>query len=269
MMCFPARGNSAGGTKSKLNVFMKTIKSLKNTILATTLTTALCLPFGAQAETGQTLTQLLVEKGVITQSEAGNLSGTAPAGLVELLVSKGLLNEEEAAGLTVAESPTSTVAKAAPSEKAFTVKAKDKLVESITFSGRIHGQWDLLSTDYDNAGNPDDTNNLFLRRVYLGAKAKFAEGLSGSINANFANGSDGTAELEKALLGWDFADNHTLEIGFQKVPYGYEETTSSSKIATVERSVGTRYFTEDLDLGARHTGLFLSGESVSRRAAKY
>ena len=245
---------------------MKTIKNLKNAILVSALTTALWLPLGAQAGSSATLTELLVQKGVISQAEANSLTGPASLGLVDLLVAKGVLSEAEAGSLQVPTQSTTAVASAAPvssGDDSFVVKAKEKAVKSLTFSGRIHGQWDLLSTDYDNASSPDDENNLFLRRVYLGAKAGFGEGLSGTINGNFANGADGTAELEKAIVEWEFSDNHTLAAGFQKVPFGYEETTSSSKIATVERSVGTRYFTEDLDLGARHTGLFLSGEYES------
>jgi phosphate-selective porin len=247
------------------DVFMNKLLNFGNGLRVTALMIATSLAFGAQADSGRTLTQLLVEKGVITESEAATIGAQTPAGLVELLVAKGIISSDEAASLEapsrglVASHPA-PAPEAAPAPASPLVQAKEKVVEKLTVFGRVHGQWDLLSTDYDSAENPDTVNNLFLRRVYLGAKADFADGVSGTINGTFANGADGTSTLEKGIIEIELSPNHTLTAGYQKVFLGYEEVMSSSKIAAVERSVATRYFTEDLDMGARHTGVFLTGE---------
>lgn len=232
---------------------------LKYALLAATLVTTTWLYANSQ----NSLADLLVSKGIITQAEAAGLSSStaAPSGLVNLLIEKGVITAAEANGLAAsapAPAPVAAAPAPAPAAKPFTV-AKDKLVTGLTISGRVHGQFDILSTDYDDASDPDTETNLFLRRIYLGASAKFADNLSGTVNANFAN-SGGTGRIEKAVVEYGMGDYHTIVAGYQKTPMGFEETTSSSKIAAVERSVGTRYFTEQLDLGARHTGLFLEGE---------
>ena len=236
------------------------MQRLTKMLSAATLITATLLPIESMEGSTTALADLLVSKGVITQAEAASAAGAGERGLVDLLVSKGVLSSAEAGSLAAAPAPAKATAAPAAAPQ---VKAKEKAVQSLTLSGRIHAQLDYLSTDYDNAANPDDELNLFLRRVYLGATAKFTDDLEGVLNFNFANGAAGSGEVEKAVINYGLSDQHVLAIGYQKVPFGYEETTSSSKIATVERSVSTRYFTEDIDLGARRAGIFLTGEYES------
>lgn len=247
---------------------MKSILNLGYGLQVTAFLITTSLAIGAQADAGRSLTDLLVEKGVITESEAAGIGLETPSGLVELLVAKGVISTDEAASLETPSVGGQRAAVAATpvahdSSPGTVFRAKEKTVETLTLFGRVHGQWDLLSTDYESEDDPDSVNNLFLRRVYLGAKAEFAEGLSGTINGTFANGASGSSTLEKGIIQFEVSPDHVLTAGYQKVFLGYEEVSSSSKIAAVERSVGTRYFTEDLDLGARHTGLFLTGETDS------
>lgn len=232
------------------------------------------------AATDAALVDLLVQNGALTSAQAatletGNDASVDPA-FLDLLVQNGVLTADQAApfrsGQTVIASapvPHATPG-ASPSASSTTiestprtglVRAKDKAVETLTISGRVHAQMDYLSTSYDQATDPDEEFNLFLRRLYLGASAQFADDLAGTINANFANDAAGVAEIEKALIAIGLSDRHTLELGYQKTPFSYEETTSAAKIWAVERSVATRYFTEQLDYGARHSGLFLKGET--------
>ena len=240
------------------------MKRLNWAVFTASLAVATWLPLNAQESDSLSLKELLIQKGIITEAEASGLIPSekgGETGLAALLVRKGVISQAEADRLAVPGPGPAPVKPVVPArEDRFVAKAKEKAVESITFSGRLHGQLDALSTSYDQAADPDDEVNLFLRRIYLGAEASFADNLKATINANFANDAEGTAEIEKALITWSLSEFHTVSAGFTKVPMGYEETTSSSKIAAVERSVGTRYFTEQLDLGARHTGLFLNGE---------
>ena len=49
-------------------------------------------------------------------------------------------------------------------------------------------------------------------------------------------------------------------LGRLKVPFGLEETTSSSKLKAIESSVVNRQFAEQLKFNARHTRIFAKGE---------
>ena len=44
------------------------------------------------------------------------------------------------------------------------------------------------------------------------------------------------------------------------MPFGFQETTSSSKIKTIERSAANRFFADDIDFAGRHSGLFAKGD---------
>lgn len=246
---------------------MKSILNLGYGLRVTTLLITTSLAFGAQADSGRTLTELLVEKGVITESEAASVGRQAPDGLIELLVAKGVISADDAAMLEgaprVAQAPQPSE-QASPATRGSSsreiVKAKDKAVETLTISGRIQAQWDLLSTQYENAEDPRGENNIFMRRIYLGVGAQFADGVSGTFVTDFGTNAAGSGETEKAIIDIDLSDHHLLTVGYQKVPFGYEETTSSTKLLAIERSVATRYFTEQLELGSRHTGIYLNGE---------
>lgn len=137
--------------------------------------------------------------------------------------------------------------------------AKGKSTEKIRINGRLHAQFESINTDYSSEADPHTVNEFIMRRVYLGAKGTLENGMSGEINANFA-GSKGEGKLEKAIVKYSANDALDLNFGYKKTPIGFEETTSSSKIKTVERSIATRYFTEQLALGARMTGVHANGE---------
>jgi polyhydroxyalkanoate synthesis regulator phasin len=167
--------------------------------------------------------------------------------LLDLLVKKGVLTEDEA----------TAVAAELEEEQPVFVKAKGKAVQDIKLTGRLHAQYDNISNDVGESSQ----NGLYFRRLYLGAEAKFANNWSASIVANFG-GEDGDAEIDKAIVGWKYDPMAEFEVGYTKVPFGYYETTSSSKIKTVERSIASRYFAEGdgLSFNARHTGAFVEGD---------
>ena len=45
-----------------------------------------------------------------------------------------------------------------------------------------------------------------------------------------------------------------------KSNFGFQETTSSSKIKTIERSATNRFFADDIDFSSNHTGVHLKGK---------
>lgn len=169
--------------------------------------------------------------------------------LLNTLVQKGYLTQAEAEQI-------------ASSEKAPVIKPAGSSVQSLTISGRLHLQYDYLSlNDKSPAVNPAAVNQFLLRRVRLGAKADLGNGWSGFINTEFG---DDNARLSDAIITRKFDDYGSATLGYQKVTFGFEENTSSSRIKAVERSLASRYWAEGfnnrrLGFGSRHVGIFWKG----------
>ena len=168
--------------------------------------------------------------------------------LLDLLVKKGVLSQTEATAVAVELKEDQPVF----------VGVKGDAVESIKLTGRLHFQYDNFDNDDDSVGNRD---RFSFRRIYLGAEAKFSEDWYGKLIMNFG-GDDGDADVDNAVVGWKYDKLANFEAGYTKVPFGYYETTSSSKIKTVERSIANRLFIEGdgLAFGGRQTGLFAKGD---------
>jgi phosphate-selective porin len=61
-------------------------------------------------------------------------------------------------------------------------------------------------------------------------------------------------------VGYTFDNGITGILGYQKVPFGFEETSSSSKLPTIERSAVNRFFADDIDFSSRHMGIHAKGK---------
>ena len=136
------------------------------------------------------------------------------------------------------------------------VKPKSKKVTELKYSGRIQGQWDGLESD----GTKEDRNHFYFRRLFLGGHAKMGENWGGDLVIDFgaSPNSDDQVFIESASI-WYKTDDYRFDVGQKKVPFGLEETTSSAKMKTIERSAVNRQFAETLKFNARHTGLFANG----------
>lgn len=168
---------------------------------------------------------------------------------LDLLLSKGIITADDAASVA---------------KSAVEVKAKDKAVKSVTLTGRIQAQYmgaETTAGDYSAS-----KNQMYLRRLYLGMAADLGAGWKGSIVMNFA---DDSAAIDSATISKKLSSlDGTLSVGYQKVNFGYEENTSSSKLMTIERSTATRYFNEGgsagsgkkLGFGAKHMGITWKGD---------
>ncbi len=179
---------------------------------------------------------------------------------LDLLVKKGLITAEERAK-TLDEA-----AKARSASGLNKVFVKEDATKRLTFSGRVQTQYESIGgTTTSNAGvetKATDLSNAFMRRLYLGFKVDMGEGISAELVNNFADNT-----LDKAIFT---AENTygTFVLGYQKVQWGLEENTSSSKLLTVERSASNRFWNEGvsssslgrLGFGARHTGLHYSNK---------
>ena len=146
------------------------------------------------------------------------------------------------------------------------VKPKSKKVTELKFSGRIQGQWDGIESDAQD-GSREDRNHFYFRRLFLGGHAKIGDNWGGDIVMDFAaspntESSAGKSDqvfIDGASVWYNHSDAFRLDLGQLKVPFGLEETTSSSKTKAIERSVVNRQFAEELKFNARHTGLFAKG----------
>ena len=171
--------------------------------------------------------------------------------LLELLVKKGVLTDQEAGA----------VREELRDEKTFVVNAKGQETAELVFSGRLQGQFDGLAMA-DNGSDLPSTSHFYFRRLFFGAKAKLQNGIFAETIFDFARDGDGgdyAVSFEEAYMGYKFNEGFTGMMGFLKVPFGFEETTSSAKLKTIERSAANRFFIDDIDFGARHMGLHFEG----------
>ena len=198
-----------------------------------------------------TLKSMLIAAAAITSVSAF----AQDKATLDLLVKKGLITAEERAK-TLDEA-----AKARTASGLNKIFVKEDAIKRLTFAGRVQTQYESIGgTTTSNAGVETkalDLNNGFMRRLYLGFKADMGEGISAELVNNFADNT-----LDKAIFTAD-SPYGTFVLGYQKVQWGLEENTSSSKLLTVERSASNRFWNEGvsssslgrLGFGARHTGL--------------
>ena len=140
-------------------------------------------------------------------------------------------------------------------DEGLALKAKGKETIELRFNGRLQAQYDGLSMT-----GKEDTNHFYFRRLFLGAKAKLSNGVSAETVLDFAGDESPEIAFDKAIIGYTFDNGVKGVLGFQKVPFGFEETTSSSKLPTIERSAINRFFADDIDFSSRHMGLHAKGK---------
>mgnify|MGYP001997569968 CR=1 FL=1 len=172
---------------------------------------------------------------------------TSNDALLDLLVKKGVLTDAEA---------TAVAAELKEENKGVTFSAKGNETVKLRFNGRMHFQYDSLDSEV-NGRDVASTNHFYFRRLRLGAKATHENGLFAETVVDFA---ENDLSIDKAVAGYEFSDAFTGMVGYQKVPFGFQETTSSSKIKTIERSAANRFFADDIDFAGRHTGLHAKGD---------
>ena len=198
----------------------------------------------------------LVIMTALSAALVGSVSyATSNDALLDLLVKKGVLTDSEA---------TAVAAELKEENKGVTFSSKGKETVKLRFNGRMHFQYDSLDSE-DNGADVASTNHFYFRRLRLGAKATHENGLFAETVLDLArdgrnNEPNYGVSIDKAVAGYEFSDAFTGMVGYQKVPFGFQETTSSSKIKTIERSAANRFFADDIDFAGRHTGLHAKGD---------
>ena len=205
-----------------------------------------------------TLKSMLIAAAAITSVSAF----AQDKATLDLLVKKGLITAEERAK-TLDEA-----AKARTASGLNKIFVKEDATKRLTFGGRVQTQYEAIGgTNTDASGVESkalDISSAFMRRLYLGFKADMGEGISAEIVYNFADDT-----IDKSVFTAETAYG-TFNLGYQKVQWGLEENTSSSKLLTVERSASNRFWSEGvssssqgrLGFGARHAGLHYSNKYV-------
>jgi len=177
---------------------------------------------------------------------------------LNLLVSKGIITQSDADSVS--------------KKSVAIVESKEKAVKKLTFSGRIQEQFQWLNTDASTGADIASNTGFQMRRLYFGVNADLGSGFSGTLTLDMAKtGTNGADYLAEAFItkkvGMDYL-NGVLDLGYKKVQFGFEENTSSSRLLTVERSLATRFFVEsqkagnsrNLGFGSRYTGAFWQGK---------
>jgi len=123
-------------------------------------------------------------------------------------------------------------------------------INAINLRALINLQYDNAQTQAKPGTDPDpvdptDTDFWHARRIRLSAERDLGWGLNAAASFQFSEelvSSESAVELFETNVTWDLYEPFTLKFGLDKVPLGYEETTSSARIKTIERSVASRAF---------------------------
>ena len=190
---------------------------------------------------------------------------------LDLLVKKGVITAEERAA---ALEESSNARAASGINRVF---PKEDATKRLTIGGYFQSQFESFGSSYTAAnGTVTDIPSqhaFIMRRLYLELLADVGEGISGNVVLDMSGNtsSSSTSYLDRAILSLT-GQYGTLDFGYKKVTWGYEESTlsslfkaSSSKLLTVERGITNRYWNESvstssgrLGFGAHHTGLHYS-----------
>lgn len=140
--------------------------------------------------------------------------------LVEALVENGTLNQEQAEDILRSGEPD--------------VKPAGKNFKDFRIRGRIQAQFGYVRAENDNTDGKEDWSTLEVRRVRLGARGTLLQNVRAQLEANLVPGSD--LSMRSAFLQWREYEPAYIKVGFDRPAFGFERTTSSASIFTVERS---------------------------------
>ena len=188
---------------------------------------------------------------------------------LDLLVKKGVITAEERAA---AMEDSSNARAASGINRVF---PKEDATKRLTIGGYFQTQFESFGSNYTNAITGAKTDlpgqqGFIMRRLYLELLADIGEGISGNVVLDMSGNtsSSSSSYLDRAIVSLT-GSYGTVDLGYRKVAWGYEESTlsslfkaSSSKLLTVERGITNRYWNEAenakgrLGFGAHHVGLF-------------
>lgn len=140
----------------------------------------------------------------------------------------------------------------------------DKEQQNLTFGGLVETQFSTTSV------GGEQTTELNLRRVRLGANARINDFVSGRIQAEFANAAvGGSAELNEAYALFTFAPSFQVLAGKGGRPFGIVDATTAAALIPIERgarirgarTLGQYRVLEELAYSGRSVGAQVLGEA--------
>jgi phosphate-selective porin OprO/OprP len=190
----------------------------------------------------ETLLDKLRAKGVLTEEEYQEMRTEARAQRREEALKKANEAEKEA---KKAESAPATLS--GKFSDGFTFESGDKQ-HSIGISGRVHADYRTFDI---NSTNANTANGFDIRRAYLGVHGKLYGDWNYEATIDVANNT-----LEYAWLNYKAADALQFRMGAFKMPFSYEELTSSRFIDFQERSLVNAF------VPGKDQGFMVHGEPV-------
>lgn len=177
--------------------------------------------------------------------------------LLEKLRGKGVISDSEYSEFKTLreEDQKAAVAKGDPAElkgmfkDGFTFETADKQ-HSLSISGRVHADYRSFSEDGPGSSAADTFD---IRRAYLGVKGKIYKDWSFEVTTDIAGSS-----LEYAFVNYKASDAVGLRIGAFKMPFSFEELTSSRFIDFQERSLVNAF------APGKDQGVMIYGEPVKK-----
>ncbi len=225
-----------------MGVEKSNIAAPKRLILAAAVA-ALCAGLAAPAQADmETLLDKLRAKGVLSEEEYQEMRTEARSERREEALKKA--NEAEKDAKKAEAAPTTLGGKF---NDGFSWESGDKQ-HSIALSGRVHA--DYRSFDI-NSTNANTANGFDIRRAYLGVSGKLYNDWTYEATSDLAGST-----LEYAWLNYKQNDSLQFRMGAFKMPFSFEELTSSRFIDFQERSLVNAF------VPAKDQGLMVHGEPV-------
>lgn len=222
---------------------VESLAGTKRLVLICALTIALSSATSSvHAVDMETLLEKMHEKGLLTDEEYQEMRSQAREERRKEALEKA--NAEEKAAKAKEAEPTTLKGRFSDG---FTLESGDKQ-HSIAISGRVHADYRSFSEDSTNANSADTFD---IRRAYLGVSGKLYDDWTFEATSDLA-----ASTLEYAFLNYKAADSLQFRIGAFKMPFSFEELTSSRFIDFQERSLVNAF------VPAKDQGLMIYGEPV-------
>lgn len=183
--------------------------------------------------------------------------------LLRLLEQKGYLSAQEVQELQASRALQAQSATDKARAAAVDASAAGKNTVELKISGRFQFQYDGLSAQTETAGvetSLTGSNKADFRRIFVGISAKLKNNWYAQSVLDFARNGNGNGGLvDYARIGWKPQKNLDLRLGYEKVPFGYETTTSSGSLLAIENAPAANYFASVLRFNERHAGASVNG----------
>ena len=195
----------------------------------------------------ETLIDKLREKGVLSEEEYQQMRTEARAERRAQALKEA--NETEKAAKKAESAPSELTGRF---KDGFSWESGDKQ-HSISLSGRVHADYRSFDIDSTNANTADTFD---IRRAYLGVSGKLHNDWTFEVTSDVANST-----LEYAYVNCKASDAVQVRMGAFKMPFSFEELTSSRFTDFQERSLVNAF------APAKDQGLMIHGEPVKNTFA--